>query len=163
MSRSSLKWLVIFLLLFGVLGYCREFFFVNMNNILFMKYYNRESSMPVPRIMNFFLQFDYNTLYYSKYLFTAIWTLIFFACSFFALIKLSGSRLLVKLLWYAYGVLIAASASAMLYNYLVKDSFSGDEYTLSRWLMGVAQSPIICLILLASEKLYKTTTSRNTI
>jgi hypothetical protein len=43
----------------------------------------------------------------------------------------------------------------MLYGYFVKQRLNHEEYTLSRWLMGVLQSPIICLILVASEKLYK--------
>ena len=157
MKKAELRWLLLFLLLFGVLGYLREFFFVNLNNILFIKYYNRMGSMPVPRIMEFFRQYDYATLYYSKYLFTLLWTLLFFAANFFALVKLTAHRFMIKLLIYSYLILLSVSGIAMLYNYFINDSFTGDEYTLSRWLMGVAQSPIICLILLASEKLYKST------
>lgn len=157
MKKHKVKWLVLFLLLFGALGYLREFFFVNLNNIMFMKYYQRDNpSMPVPAVMAVFLKYEYNTLYYSKYLFTLLWTGLFFMANYFAVVKLTHSRQLVKLVYLAYGVLLAISAVTMLYNYLVKDSFSGDEYTLSRWLMGVAQSPLICLILLASERLYQT-------
>lgn len=156
MNRPDFRWLLLFLLLFGVLGYFREFFFVNMNNILFMKYYDRESAMPVPPVMTVFLKFSYAQLYYSKYLFTILWTAVFLLANYFALVKLTANRFLVKLLGVAYALLIGISAVTMLYNYFVKNSFTGDEYTLSRWLMGVAQSPLICLILLASERLYKT-------
>ncbi|MDP3146184.1 MAG: hypothetical protein Q8N66_12305 [Bacteroidota bacterium] len=42
----------------------------------------------------------------------------------------------------------------MIYGYFVNGRLQDDEYTVSRWLLGIAQSPIICLILIASEKLY---------
>lgn len=157
MNRRKIGWLVLFLALFGVLGYLREFFFLNMNNILYLKYYQRESTMPVPAVMSVFLKYSYAQLYYSKYLFTALWTGVFLAANYFALVRLTANRYLVRLLLISYALLVSVAAVAMLYNYFVKSSYTGDEYTLSRWLMGVAQSPLICLILLASERLYKTT------
>jgi hypothetical protein len=42
----------------------------------------------------------------------------------------------------------------MLYNYFVNEKFDGDEYTFSRWLMGIAQSPLVAFFMLASSKLY---------
>jgi hypothetical protein len=55
--------------------------------------------------------------------------------------------------------MLGLAALSMIYGYFVNGRLQDDEYTLSRWLMGIAQSPIICLILLASEKLYQKTTS----
>jgi hypothetical protein len=50
----------------------------------------------------------------------------------------------------------------MVYGYFVHGVLDKDEYTLSRWLMGIAQSPIICLILTASEQLYKKSFNHDT-
>jgi hypothetical protein len=138
------------------LGYFREFFFVNLNNILYQQYYRRPSDLPVPVIMKFFLRFSYDTLYYLKYPLTVISAFIFFIANYFAVKTFIADRVFLKILMITYFGMLALAALSMAYGYLVYDSFEHDEYTLSRWLMGIAQSPIICLILLASEKLYNT-------
>jgi hypothetical protein len=151
-------WLVLFfVLLFAVIGYLRESFFLNLNHILFSKYYQRPPDVPVVPFMLFFNRFDYATLYYLKYPFTAIGAFIFFLANYYTLRVFTGNRVLLRLLVYVYLGMLVLAAGSMLFGYLVKDRLADDEYTLSRWLLGVAQSPIICLILLASEKLYKST------
>lgn len=151
---NKTRWFIVFLFLFAFLGFTREFFFVHLNVIMFEKYYHHPSEAPFPEIMNVFRVFSYDTLYYSKYFYTLIWTLFYFLANFFALKKLTRSVLLLKVLKYTYLLILAVAAISMTYGYLVHQRLQDDEYTLSRWLMGVAQSPIICLILLASEKLY---------
>lgn len=42
----------------------------------------------------------------------------------------------------------------MLYNYLINNQLGGDEYSFSRWLMGIAQSPLVAFFIIASGKLY---------
>lgn len=149
-----------FFLLFAALGFLREFFFVNLNNILFMLYYQREGELPVPDLMSWALNFSYDQLYYSKYLFTLLCTLMYFALSYWALKSLTGKRFFLKVLFYAYLSFFVVSAFSMLYAWFVKEKLNEDEYTLSRWLMGVLQSPVVCLILLASEKLYTPQTEK---
>jgi hypothetical protein len=154
MNRQKTKWLLLFIALFAVAGYLREFFFVHLNNIMFMTYYKSPSALKVPAVMNLFITLEYNTLYYGKYLFTLTWVVIFYAINLLALKKFTSTPLLARFLTYAYILLVLVSMVAMGYGYLVHERLQDDEYTLSRWLMGVAQSPIICLILLASEKLF---------
>ena len=148
------KWAFIFVLLFAFMGYFREFFFVYLNVILYEKYYHSVSPAPFPEIMNFFRRFSYDTLYYSKYVYTLLWILLYFIANFFALKKLSSIAYFRKLLIYSYLIMFVLAFFAMIYGYFINGRLQDDEYTLSRWLMGIAQSPIICLILLASEKLY---------
>jgi len=152
--------LLIFFLLFAVVGYFRESFFVNLNNIIYMKYYNRTSTLPVPGIMKVFERFSYDQLYYMKYPFTLLWTGAFFACNYFALKKLTSNRLLLKILIISYVLMLSMALLSMAYGYFVQNRLQDDEYTLSRWLLGIAQSPLVCLILLASEKLYHQTTGK---
>jgi hypothetical protein len=151
---KRIKWFIFFFVLFGSLGYFREFFFVQLNNILFIKYYNRDTALKVADIMQVFQRFSYDGLYYSKYVYTLIWTALFFLANYFALKKLSGHSSLIRILVYAYALLLFLAGASQLYGYVINERLQDDEYTLSRWLMGIAQSPIICLILLASEKLY---------
>lgn len=120
-----------------------------------MLYYKHDSTMPVPGFMRGLLHWPYETLYYSKYAYTLLCTALYFGLSYWALKKLTSKVFFTKTLLYAYLIFIVASALSMLYGYFVNNRLGDEEYTLSRWLMGVLQSPIICLILLASEKLYK--------
>jgi hypothetical protein len=159
MKRSRIGWLLLFLLLFALLGYFREFFFVNLNVIMFMRYYGTEPSLPIPDVMMTFTRYSYEQLYYGKYFFTAAWALLFYLLNLITIRKLSAHPLSLRILNYSYLAIVLLSALSMLFAWFVKEKLDSDEYTLSRWLMGIAQSPIICLILLASEKLYKT--SRN--
>jgi len=155
----KIKWLLFFLLLFGITGYFREFFFVHMNRIMYEKFYHvsayEHDSMPA--IMSVFNSWSYPALYYSKYPFTLLFTFIFFALSWLTLKKLTNNKVLLKILLFTYIVMLLIAGVSMLYGYLVCNRLQSDEYTLSRWLLGIAQSPIICLILLASEKLYNNT------
>ena len=74
------------------------------------------------------------------------------------MIKLTAGKYLSKILVYSYLILFMLAGLSLLAGYFINGRLQDDEYTLSRWLMGIAQSPIICLILLASEKLYHKTT-----
>jgi len=145
-------------MLFAVLGYCREFFFVQLNIIMYSKYYGNLPPVPTPAVMRVFEAWQYNTLYYSKYLFTILSTAIYYGVNRFTLKKVAATSMpLVRVLNIAYLLVIFISGVSMLYAYFVTGHLNRDEYTLSRWLMGIAQSPLICLILLASEKLYTKT------
>ncbi|PBQ31548.1 hypothetical protein CNR22_07130 [Sphingobacteriaceae bacterium] len=148
------KWFVLFFAFFALLGYCREFFFVHLNILMFEKYHNRPSAVAPAEIMNVFRNYSYDTLYYSKYLYTLISVVLFFSANYLAVKLLTDTRFLAKLVVYTYFVIVGFAALSMLYGYFINGRLQDDEYTLSRWLMGIAQSPIICLILVASEKLY---------
>jgi hypothetical protein len=42
----------------------------------------------------------------------------------------------------------------MAYNYVINNQLNGDEFAFSRWLMGIAQSPLVAFFIIASSKLY---------
>ena len=144
--------ILIFIFLFGCLGYFREYFFVNLNNIMYQKYYGH-TDLPMSSLLSFFKLFSYNTLYFSKYFLTLLWIGLFYVVNFFCLKKMSEDKILLKILTYTYILLLILAAVSMMYGYFINKRFQDDEYTISRWLLGIAQSPIICLILMASEKL----------
>lgn len=150
--------LILFLLLFWALGYFREFFFVNLNNIMFQKYYNH-TDLPIPSVMLIFNSFSYKTLYFSKYIYTIVWIAVFFFANYIAIKNLSTQKILLKFLIYSYLILLSLAAITMLYGYFINQRLQDDEYTISRWLLGIIQSPTICLILIASEKLYPKSTT----
>ena len=55
---------------------------------------------------------------------------------------------------YSYLILLTLAGLSMLFGVIVKQRLQDDEYTLSRWLLGIAQSPIITIVFLASYKLF---------
>jgi hypothetical protein len=156
----KVRYIILFLLLFGITGYLRERFFEHMNVIIHTVYFHEDTyselHLQAPALMKPFLNWSYPALYYSKYLFTLAWTALFFLISFFAIKIITGNKKLLRFLFYAYAALLLLAALSLAYGYLVNQRLNEDEYTLSRWLLGVAQSPLICLILVASSKLYNT-------
>lgn len=159
----KLKYILLFLLLFGAIGYFREFFMENLNIVMAGVYRNTNEyanvNRPMPAVMLPFSKLSYATLYYLKYPLTLFWTAVFYFVSLLALKRLAANKSIVKYLTIAYVALLAISALSMAIGYAISGTLKNDEYTLSRALFGIAQSPIICLILLASEKLYSKTTS----
>lgn len=152
------KPIIFFLIIFGVIGYVRERFFEHLNIIMAGTYRGTDEyailNTKIPPLMIPFSKLSYPTLYYSKYLYTLIWVVIFFSISYFALKKLAVNKNILKFLTWSYLLLLILAGISMAIGYLINSTLKNDEYTLSRWLLGIAQSPIICLILLASEKLY---------
>lgn len=151
----KLKLLLLFFL-FGITGYFREFFFVQLNVILYQKYYNQTNeAISLAAFMKYFNQFSYSTLYYSKYFFTIVSTLIFYGLNYMALSYLNYKKN-IKFLNFCYLLLLTLASASMLYGYLINNRLQDDEYTLSRWLLGIAQSPIVFIILVAANELNDT-------
>lgn len=151
--RNWLKYLII-LVIFAFLGFSREFLFVNINNQLYKLYYNNPSIL-IPESLRFIESFEYKTLYYLKYPLTLIYFLTYFFVSYFSV------RILINLkkytIWviYIYALLLILAGITMAYNYFINQDLGGEEYTFSRWLMGIAQSPLVAFFIIAAGTLYK--------
>jgi hypothetical protein len=158
MQRKKFKNLLLVLLVFACAGYIRERFFEHLNIIMTGVYRGTDLYAIIghkrPAIMSMFASWSYAQLYYSKYIFTVVWMLIFYLISYIALKKITGSAFFLRILTWTYGLLFLIAACSMVIGYFVTGSLQNDEYTVSRWLLGITQSPIICLILLAASKLY---------
>jgi hypothetical protein len=146
------KRVLIFLLIFAAVGYLREYFFVNLNNIMFLKYYGH-TTLPIPAVMNSLQTYSYKTLYYGKYLFTLLWIALFYLTGYFAIKKLSAANNLTRFFTYSYLVLLILATLSMGIGLLINNRLQDGEYIFSRWLLGIAQSPAMCFIILASQKL----------
>lgn len=154
----KVKHLIIFLILFAVVGYFRERFFEHLNIIMAGVYRGKDEyaliGIKMPAVMSVFSTWDYGTLYYSKYIFTVAWVIVFYGVSYFTIKTTLNLRILLRSLLFAYIILMLFAGLSMAIGYGVNGTLKNDEYTLSRWLLGIAQSPIICLILLAAGNLY---------
>lgn len=150
--KKTIKYSV-FILLFAFLGFSREFLFVNINNQLYKLYYG-QSDLPLPQSLSFIAKFDYSTLYYSKYILTILFFIAYICVSFFAVKTICNGEKISRLIIYIYALLLFLAGLTMVYNYFINNSLGGDEYTFSRWLMGIAQSPLVAFFVIASNTLY---------
>lgn len=150
--KTNLKYLL-FLSIFAILGFSREFVFVKINNRLYSLFYNHNDYL-LPNSLSFLNQFDYNTLYYIKYPLTVLYFLFYFFTSYIAINQLCQNKKITIWVIYIYALLLALASISMAYNYLIENQLDGDEYTFSRWLMGIAQSPLVAFFMIAASKLY---------
>lgn len=144
----------IFLIIFAFLGFTREFLFVNINNQLYRLYYGH-ASLPLPESLSFIERFDYETLYYLKYPLTITYFLLYLFASFYAVRVLTGNKKYGKWVIYIDALLLILAGITMAYNYFINHDLGGDEYTFSRWAMGIAQSPLVAFFIIAAGSLYE--------
>jgi hypothetical protein len=150
--KNSLKY-ILFIAIFAILGFSREFLFVNMNNQLFKLFYHNDD-IKIPNSLHFITTLDYSTLYYLKYPFTILYYSAYCITSYFAVKLICLDKKNAKWIIYIYAILLVLSGISMSYNYLINTQLNGDEYAFSRWLMGIAQSPLVAFFMIASSKLY---------
>ncbi len=150
--KTSFKY-IFFIALFAFLGFTREFVFVNLNSRLYSLFY-KHYDFHLPDSLFYFNQFDYSTLYFIKYPLTILYFLAYFFASYFTVKQLCDHKKIAQSIIYIYLLLLALASISMLYNYFINEKFDGGEYTFSRWLMGIAQSPLVAFFILASSKLY---------
>ncbi len=152
--KINWKYFILFFFMFAILGYVREKFFVALNHLIYVKYYGNTSEAPIDPFILALNTFSYSTLYYLKYPATLLSFLMFGGLTLLTVRYVVNDKKLLKLVVYSYVILLTLAALSMLFGYLVNNRLQDDEYTLSRWLMGIAQSPIIAIVLIASYQLY---------
>lgn len=126
---------------------------MNINNQLYSLYY-QHSNFALPDSLIFLKEIDYTTLYFLKYPLTILYFLSYFFVSFFAVRQICKDKKNAVWVTYIYALLLVLSGISMAYNYIIHNQLNGDEYTFSRWLMGIAQSPLVAFFIIASSKLY---------
>lgn len=151
--KQAVKY-IIFIALFALLGFSREFLFVNINNQLYKLYYGH-SSLPLPDSLSFLADVEYGQLYYSKFGLTIAFYLAYLGVSLLAIKLIVSDKKITRWVIYIYLLLLILAGLSMLYNYVANNQLDGDEYTFSRWLLGIAQSPLVAFFMIASAALYR--------
>lgn len=148
----ALKYLSI-LSVFAFLGFSREFVFVNINNQLYKTYY-KNNDIFISKSLTFLSNYNYETLYYAKYPLTVLYVVMYFTVSFYSVKIICDNKKITRWIVYIYSLLFTLSSFIMLYNYIINNQLSGEEYTFSRWLMGIAESPLVAFFTIATSTLY---------
>lgn len=143
---------LIFFAIFAILGFSREFLFVNTNNLMYKIYYHNDSII-IPESLDFLSKYSLDTIYYGKYALTILYFIFYFIASYFAVKIICSDKKVTTWIVYIYGLILLLSSLTMAYNYIINNQLSGDEYTFSRWLMGIAQSPLVAFFTIAASAL----------
>lgn len=151
--KTGFKYLIFFVI-FAILGFSREFIFVNINAQLFDLFYGH-TDYKLPNSLSYFANMNYDRLYYSKYVLTIAYYVAYFATTYYAIKTICVDKKYTRWIIYIYGLLLLLSGISMIYNYTFNNNLDGDEYTFSRWLMGIAQSPLVAFFMMAANKLYE--------
>ena len=144
--------LAIFLLLFFFAGYFRDFLFVNTNLQLYKLSSNKaEGEGEVDAALHIITSVSYNQLYIAKWIMTIIFCLIYLGISYLIVQLLFKEKKYRNITITTYGILLFISFLVTVIGYFINDNTW--TYKLSRYLMGIAKSPIVIMILIPAFKL----------
>lgn len=127
-----------------VLGFLREFIFVNTNSILYSKFYNE--NYPIHSFFNFFKSKSYNFIYISKWFLTFLFILMYFYAQVLTTKFLLKDNILRKWFFFFYLFLVILSVITFAVGWLAGNLNQG--YIFSRLFLGILQSPLPIMFLL---------------
>jgi hypothetical protein len=139
---------MVFLLVF--FGYLRDYLFKSVNALLKAWDYDRDYYLPAP--LSFLENYDYNTLVNLKWLMTLIFSLIYLVLCVASLRIVFKSHRYLRLAIFTYVAIIILSGLFILAGMVFSGS-SEKMYEFARYIMGMAQSPLILMILIPALKL----------
>lgn len=156
---KSRKYLYLGLIIVAILflGFFREMIFKNINALL--QAWDAEMEYPMPAFLKFTESLDYGTVVNLKWLLTLLFSLAYLIISLITVKILFHTSKFTRITIAAYAGIIVLSALFMLAGFLFK-SDSEKMYEFARYLMGMAQSPIILMILIP---LFKVAEKENTV
>ncbi len=151
--KHSLKKYLLLAFVIGCLvflGFYRDFFFKTMNSILQSRDY--EAQYTIPASLKFLDAFDYNTLVLFKWLFTVGFSCIYLGVALLAIKAIFDKKKYSHITIGLYIFITLISGIFIFTGYLATGI--GDKmYEFARYLMGMAQSPIVLMILIPAFKL----------
>ena len=152
MKHPAKKYVFLFLLigLLIFLGYYRDFLFRTLNSILQSRDY--EAVFIIPASLKFLDQFDYNTLLTFKWLFTFAFSLIYLSVTLITVKIIFNKKKYSYISIGAYVFITVISGLFILTGYVI-NGLADKMYEFARYLMGMAQSPVILMILIPAFKL----------
>lgn len=148
------KWVSIAAIVIGfvVVGYLRDFVFINLNYHLYYIQNNADYSS-AHSFFDFLNDFSFWEIYSAKYVLTALFTVFNFLMGLVFLRILFGRGPIIKVFWGVYIAVIVVASLFFAGGYLLNDTEGG--YHFSRILMGFLQSPLPAAVIALGYPLYK--------
>lgn len=138
------------LILLVLVGFYRDFLFKSINALLKARDFEMDYSMPDG--LHFTENWSDHSLQLAKWVLTMVFTAVYFTLTLIAIRTLFGRSRAFYFTLLPYLFLIALSGLSMLVGFLFAN-FSENAYEVARYLMGIAQSPLVLMILIPAMKL----------
>jgi hypothetical protein len=143
-TRKYLIWIaIIFALVF--LSFYRDYFFRCINAMLMAWDYDMD--YPMPSHLSFFEQLDYNTVLNLKWFFTLLFAFLFYVISHFAINYQFSNKGFNRITLFVFVGLTVFSAIFIGVGF-VSSALSERMYEFARFLMGLAQSPFVLMVMI---------------
>lgn len=153
---KSIKKTVFILLIFLLIllsGYLRDFIFKKINALLQAWDYDFDYQLPAG--LQFLNNYEYDTVVNVKWLLTFLfWGLYLFISIITIRLLFRNRQLFLKITVGIYSVILLISGIFMSVGF-VFSPLAENMYEFSRYLMGMAQSPLILMILIPVFSLYE--------
>lgn len=153
-------YLVLILLTLVFFGFLRDFIFVNINGQLHITYYHSEQ-VGISPLMHFIEKLSHPQLMMIKWSLTIIFSIIYLTIACFTIYIIFREKKYIKLTIFSYLIVFSISFIFMLSGYIFS-SWNQRAYEFARYLMGMAQSPVIIMILIPAFKSMGNLTRQNT-
>jgi heme/copper-type cytochrome/quinol oxidase subunit 2 len=131
-------------------GYYRDFLFKTINGLL--KAWDFDVDYVIPPSLKFLENYQYDTLLNLKWVLTLVFSIVYLMIALFAIKTLFNNRKYTQIAIGTYLGIILFSSIFILIGYLFH-STSEKMYEFARYFMGLAQSPIILMILIPAFKI----------
>jgi hypothetical protein len=134
------------------LGFYRDFVFKSINALL--QAWDHDMDYQMPRSLQFFEDYEYDTIVNMKWILTLLFSLFYLLLAIFTIRILFDSKGFVRITIASYAGIVIISALFILTGLMMKGS-SEKMYEFARYMMGLAQSPIILMILIPVFRMYE--------
>lgn len=131
-------------------GYLRDSIFKSMNALL--RAWDLDQDYYLPRFLSFLENYEYNTIVNLKWLLTVLFSIVYLIFSILAIKLLFNDRKYFKITFFTYIGIMIVSGLFITTGFMF-ESTAEKMYEFARYLMGMAQSPIVLMILIPAFKL----------
>jgi hypothetical protein len=131
-------------------GFFRETTFKSINALL--QAWDADMDYDMPYYLDFIKNLEYDTIVNLKWLFTMIFSFLYLLISLYAINVIFNSPLFQKITIWAF-LFITLFSALFIITGVIFPGTSAKMYEFARYFMGIAQSPVILMILIPLFKL----------
>jgi hypothetical protein len=153
-KRPDFLFITVIVIYLILIGFFREHVFVNVNYQSSKLFYHDSFDYSLPSDMKWLENFSYKQLYYFKFPLTFVFTLLYFLPAYLTVKRFFPGKKHPQLTLLVYAFLFILA----LFVFGIGLLFGGYEkcYSVSRYLMGFVQSPLLMMILVPVFMITKT-------
>lgn len=131
-------------------GFYRDFVFKSINALL--QAWDHDMDFAMPPSLQFLKGYEYDTLVNIKWILTLAFSILYLLFALLLVNRLFHSRSYIRITLAVYAGIVIVSGLFMGYG-MIDHHAAGRMYSFARYLMGMAQSPVVLMILVPAFKL----------